>query len=182
MKVDVNCKTCRSGKMRLIWLLPTMLFFSACATPNTMMVNPSNGQISNCAASGWGWAGAPLAIMSHDSCVDSLRSIGYVTVEEYRMKQAGIDPTKEQLAKVERLRIIVTSKPGGANVYAGPNTESLKYLGKTRLVLSHPNKEFGSAWAAECYQVKKSGFYDSRIRCVEKTTSDREINFILVPE
>lgn len=65
-------------------IIAVSLLLSSCATPNTMMVNPTNGQLANCSATGWGWAGAPLAIMSHDSCVESMRTVGWVTAEEYK--------------------------------------------------------------------------------------------------
>lgn len=60
---------------------------AGCATPSTMMVNPKDQQIANCSASGWGWIGAPMAMMTHDSCVDSMRSAGWITVDEYKQSQ-----------------------------------------------------------------------------------------------
>ncbi|NCB85745.1 MAG: hypothetical protein EOM44_14835, partial [Bacteroidia bacterium] len=90
------------------------LLVTSCATPNTMLINPNSGEIRNCAASGWGWMGAPMAVSAHDSCVDSLKSIGFIPVKDIVPSELKID-----------------SKPQGAKIFAGPEKEKLKELGAT---------------------------------------------------
>ena len=60
------------------------LLLTSCATPSTVMINKHSKEWRTCSATGWGWVGAPLAIMSHDSCVESLKKVGYVPIDEVR--------------------------------------------------------------------------------------------------
>ena len=69
--------------MKLVLLL-ALLLLSSCATPSTMMVNPDNGEAANCATMGWGLLGAITASEAHRSCVEAMKSIGWVTVDEYK--------------------------------------------------------------------------------------------------
>jgi S1-C subfamily serine protease len=54
----------------------TLLLCAGCATPSSLMVN-SEGRLYRCAASGWGWIGAPLADSIHDRCVSDFKKLGY---------------------------------------------------------------------------------------------------------
>lgn len=136
------------------------LLVTSCATPNTMLINPNSGEIRNCAASGWGWMGAPMAVSAHDSCVDSLKSIGFIPVKDIVPSELKID-----------------SKPQGAKIFAGPEKEKLKELGATPFKLTHPKKS--KLWSKECYMVKKSGYEDSSVECFEQVWKDRNVFFDL---
>lgn len=57
-----------------------VLAFGGCATPSQMFINPQ-GQVMRCSASGWGYIGAPLANRSFDQCVEDMKSLGYVKLE-----------------------------------------------------------------------------------------------------
>lgn len=141
-------------------LLAVASILSACVTPNAMLVNPSTGEIRNCSASGWGWAGAPLAEASFHSCVNGLKSIGYIPMDEVTPATLEVD-----------------SDPPGAKIFAGPQEDRLEYIGTTPYRMVHPN---GSRmWSRECYQVKKEGYTDSEITCRNKHWGDREISFHL---
>ena len=68
---------------RLRWLvlllavavLAVLLF--GCANMSTNLHNPETGQDYNCHATGWGWLGAPAAIVMHSRCVAEMESRGY---------------------------------------------------------------------------------------------------------
>ena len=67
------------------YLLPIIfLIMASCAAPNTMMVNPNNDTLANCSATGFGVLGTIATLVAHDNCVESMRSVGYITVEEYK--------------------------------------------------------------------------------------------------
>lgn len=69
--------------MRLNVLLPVAatLAFAACATPSTVLQN-ANGQTVTCSASGFGYIGAPAALISHSNCVDEMQAKGYRAVDK----------------------------------------------------------------------------------------------------
>ena len=71
----------KTSKLLALFVLLTL---SSCATPSTIMVNPNSQEWRNCATMGWGLMGLATAVMAHDSCVSSLRDIGYVTIDEYK--------------------------------------------------------------------------------------------------
>lgn len=72
------------------WILMAILLTMAgCAAPNTVMVNPLNEQITSCASYGWGWGGAPMALIGHHNCVEAMESAGWMTVDDYK-KMKGI--------------------------------------------------------------------------------------------
>lgn len=58
-------------------LLMFMIFLGGCATHSTMMVNPKNGDVYDCHASGAGLILAMMAQSEHDSCVEDLRQLGF---------------------------------------------------------------------------------------------------------
>jgi S1-C subfamily serine protease len=57
---------------------------TGCATPSTMLVN-NQGQVARCAAAGWGWAGAPLAVQAEQRCVDDAKRIGFSELPPMRL-------------------------------------------------------------------------------------------------
>jgi hypothetical protein len=138
----------------------TVTVLAGCVAPNTMLVNPSTGEMMNCSASGWGWAGAPLAQHTHDKCVESLESAGYLPMED-----------------VEPGRISITSDPTGAKIYAGPDRDSLDYVGTTPHQAVHPNNS--RMWVRECYQVRKEGYAASEVECRNEKWGDRSVKFEL---
>lgn len=144
----------------LTLLLILLILLAGCATPNTMMVHSTTGEYRNCAASGWGYIGAPIAMMTHDSCVDSLRSIGFIKVDEVT---PGI--------------LTITATPPGCDILVGPNKESLKFYGVTPISLKH--NPGSSLWIPECYQARKTGYQDSQIQCFGQQWGDRRISFVL---
>lgn len=141
---------------KLTLLLMVSLLLTACATPNTMLVHPGTGVYSNCAASGWGWAGAPLAAMTHDSCVESYKSIGYVPVDT-----------------IKPCFLSVQSDPQYVDVYVGPNKDTLK-LARMTPITERSNKGV-LGWAKECYQGRKKGYADSEVKCFEQANGDRNV-------
>lgn len=134
-----------------------------CVTPNTMLVNPSTGEVQSCSASGWGYVGAPLAQMSHNKCVENLKSIGYKPVE-------GVEPSV--------LRIETT--PPGADLYVGPEKDRLDKIGVAPISRTHPNNS--RMWSAECYQAKLRGYKDSEIVCKNQVWGDRYVHLELEKE
>lgn len=66
--------------IKTVFLAATVLL-GGCASPSQMLVGPQ-GDIRRCAASGWGWAGAPLAKHSVNNCVADLQNVGYLLAEE----------------------------------------------------------------------------------------------------
>lgn len=52
------------------------LALAACASPSQWMVN-DQGQKVRCAASGWGYIGAPLAVHSEHVCEADFAKVGY---------------------------------------------------------------------------------------------------------
>jgi hypothetical protein len=75
--------------MKRLLVLILLLILSSCATPSTMMVNPGTGQVVNCATMGWGVLGSMAASEGHRNCVEAMRTVGWVTAEEYNQAIAG---------------------------------------------------------------------------------------------
>lgn len=70
--------------MRIPSFLPLAfmsLLLGACATPSTTLQN-ANGQTVTCSSSGWGYVGAPAALISHSNCVDEMQAKGYRAVDK----------------------------------------------------------------------------------------------------
>lgn len=144
----------------LIPFIP-LAFLVGCATPSTMLINPNTGVLRNCAATGWGWAGAPLAIMSHDSCVKSFRSAGFVPMGE-----------------TTPFAITIDSVPAGAEIYSGRTKENISTLSGTTPISRTTGKGI-FAWSTECYQARKDGYEDSEVKCFEQVAGDRAVSFRL---
>lgn len=141
--------------MRVL-LLAAAVALSGCAIKNTMHVNPASGEIRNCAASGWGWMGTPMALAMHGSCEDSLRSIGFIP-----------------MANVEPAKLTIDSVPTGAQIFAGPTEQELKPIGKAPMNLVHPMRS--RTWLAECYQARQDGAGVSAVDCRPKEWGDRAV-------
>jgi len=60
--------------MRSALILLALL--GGCVSPSQMMVS-NDGRMARCAASGWGYIGAPLAYHTVSTCVSDYESIGY---------------------------------------------------------------------------------------------------------
>ena len=133
---------------------------SGCAVRNTMMVHPATGEMGNCNASGWGWIGAPIALMSHSQCIESMQSVGYVPV-------SSIEPSK----------LVIETDPPGAQILAGATEKDLRVIGVGPMHLVHPKK--ARLWSAECYQAKMPGRVDSDIDCRPQVSGDREVKLKL---
>ncbi len=125
-----------------------------------MLVNPGTNEFRNCAASGWGWAGTPMALMSHSNCVKSLQSIGFIPVD-------NITPSI----------LSVKSDPSKSHFFAGQSKETLKLVGKTPF--SQNSSKGSRKWAKECYQIKNIEYLDSEIKCYDPVWGDRHVFFKL---
>jgi hypothetical protein len=64
--------------------LALCFFAGGCASPSTMLVN-NQGQVARCAAVGWGWAGAPLAVQAEQRCADDAKRIGFSELPPIRL-------------------------------------------------------------------------------------------------
>lgn len=143
--------------MKYLALLFILFTLGGCANPNTMLVNPNTGEYRNCASSGWGYVGAPMAIMSHDSCVESLQSIGFVFVHD-----------------VKPCVITIKTDPAGAKIYSGQTKETLNTLSGTSPITITTDKGI-IGWAKECYQARKEGYSDSDIKCFDEGPGNRSV-------
>lgn len=61
---------------KLVFIISVMLFSTGCISKHTIMVN-DQGHAINCSASGWGWAGAPMAAIHHSRCIEIMKDRGY---------------------------------------------------------------------------------------------------------
>ena len=58
------------------------LLLAGCATPSYMLRNPGTDQVVHCTASGWGYVGAPMALITAKHCVDDYERIGWVKIPQ----------------------------------------------------------------------------------------------------
>lgn len=56
----------------------TLLLLTGCATRSTALRHSETGELQNCQASGWGWLGAPAALIMHSNCMKRMKEAGYV--------------------------------------------------------------------------------------------------------
>jgi hypothetical protein len=49
---------------------------SGCVVQKTALFN-DKGQVFHCNANGWGWLGAPVAMIEHSECVKKAKAAGY---------------------------------------------------------------------------------------------------------
>lgn len=101
-----------------------------------------------------------MALAMHSSCKDSLRTIGYIPMDEIEPAVLSID-----------------SAPTGAQVFAGPTAAELKPIGVAPMKIPHPKNNRG--WLPECYQAKKPGHGDSAVDCRGKEWGDRDVTLPL---
>ena len=74
----------------------------------------------------------------------------------------------------------ITSDPTGAVIYSGPDAQSLqKRNAVTPQIQSYT--DIDAHWKPWCYQVKKKGYWDSKITCKEMGNigQDRYVHFVL---
>jgi membrane-associated protease RseP (regulator of RpoE activity) len=89
---------------------------SGCVSPSQMFVNPQ-GQVMRCSASGWGWAGAPLANSAFNKCVDDMTAIGYAKLETVGL--VGIQLTRSE-ASPPLVQVVSPGSPAAvAGILAG---------------------------------------------------------------
>lgn len=85
-----------------------------------------------------------------------------------------------KLENNEPVKVIFTSSPPGALIYAGRSQDSLKPLNcKTPCTMTLPAGK--SHWAAEYYKMTLAGYEDSEVVYKNNTYSDREVSFTLQP-
>ncbi len=68
----------------------------------------------------------------------------------------------------------ITSDPPGADIYWG---YSQSHFVDTEYTTPFERSLYGKMWEARCYQVKKSGYYDSEVICKPRETGNRTIHF-----
>jgi hypothetical protein len=70
----------------------------------------------------------------------------------------------------------ITSNPPGADIYWGYNRTNFV---DTEYVTPYQRSLYGGAWESRCYQVRKEGYFDSKIICKPSEVGDRHIHFDL---
>ena len=72
----------------------------------------------------------------------------------------------------------ITSNPQGADIYWGYNRTNFV---DTEYVTPFQRSLYGKAWEPRCYQVRKEGYFDSKVICKPSEMGDRNIHFDLQP-
>lgn len=77
-----------------VWMLILVpLLLVGCASPQMFLVHPRSGDIQLCAEKGWGYIGAPEALIAFDNCVKSYESLGYIRADHLSPEQrANLKP------------------------------------------------------------------------------------------
>ena len=70
----------------------------------------------------------------------------------------------------------ITSNPEGADIYWGYNRTNFV---DTEYVTPFQRSLYGKAWEPRCYQVRKEGYFDSKVICKPSEMGDRNIHFDL---
>ena len=70
----------------------------------------------------------------------------------------------------------ITSNPPGADIYWGYNRTNFV---DTEYVTPYQRSLYGGAWESRCYQVRKEGYFDSKVICKPSEVGDRHIHFDL---
>lgn len=96
------------------------LALGGCVSSSKPLRN-AEGQVVNCKASGFGWLGAPVAMISQGECLRKLRKQGYYGFDE----QPG--DVKVPSSAVNYKTAVTLPLPSGWN--AQPLTDSLKEKG-----------------------------------------------------
>jgi len=63
-----------------------MVSFFGCAAPNRLMIHPTTGRTVDCSQVGWGYIGAPTALIAAEQCADRYEELGYMRLDEYKKK------------------------------------------------------------------------------------------------
>lgn len=66
---------------KLLFAVAVALTTSGCVSSSKPLRNAS-GQVMTCKASGFGWLGAPVAMISQSECLKKLRKQGYYGLDE----------------------------------------------------------------------------------------------------
>ena len=70
----------------------------------------------------------------------------------------------------------ITSNPQGADIYWGYNRTNFV---DTEYVTPYQRSLYDKTWEPRCYQVRKEGYYDSKVICRPSEMGDRNIHFDL---
>ena len=98
------------------WGLALALSASGCASYGTAMINP-NRQIVTCRATGGGALGVAMASSSHDKCVETYRTAGYLLVDE--AGATGISNVSSEDKTVRILKVTENSPASRTGITAG---------------------------------------------------------------
>lgn len=159
-----------SNTTLLIFFIVVLL--GGCANKSHVLVEPQSGKAVECAASGWGWLGAPMAISMANECAKKYEAIGYVKSEQYLAE--GGDPQKITFYAIPKA--IFTSEPKGAKVYAA----DLDQKNFAEIKGTTPISLIGAAgtqfWKPECYKAVLNG-KESEVICREASEISRLVHF-----
>ncbi len=159
----------------LLWFVVAFCaWMTGCVAPQQVMVHPDSKQTVDCSTAGWGWLGAPMALIMHEQCIERYQKMGFITVEDY---QASSTSPRDYSTPTQAGKIIVTSEPTGASILAGPSPGNVGiFLGYAPLELRHTKG--GRLWGAECYQAKFNHDEPSHVVCRPQEYGDRVIHFV----
>lgn len=68
-------------KLKLLICMTSVLTLGGCVSSSKSLRN-SNGEVITCKASGYGWLGAPVALISQGDCLKKYRQQGYYAFDE----------------------------------------------------------------------------------------------------
>lgn len=139
---------------------------TGCVVLDTTLVNPDTGGPEKCTATGFGYIGAPLAIMMQEDCKKTLKGKGYITPEDFA--KSG--------KKVVTSTLTVKSTPDGATIYSGKvKGDVVNRIGVTPYTVT----VYTSAWSEECYRVELEGYDNVDTQCFQVSTGGRDVVFDL---
>lgn len=123
-------------RVGMLVLIVAALGVSGCANPNYTVINTATNEVFYCAASGYGWLGAPLAAKSAGDCVRAYEARGFM-----------------KLTTPANLEI--TTDPFHATVFSFPEPDVLV----TEMGVAPINRTMpiGSYWKQECYKAVYDG-------------------------
>ncbi|MFM7007720.1 MAG: hypothetical protein ACKO0Z_00040 [Betaproteobacteria bacterium] len=126
--------------MRLLFLCASGLALAGCVSSSKPLKDAS-GQIVECKAAGWGWLGAPVAMISQADCVRDMKRKGFVPLDQdpnetvlpkgavnYRsnvniaLPAGWMEQTPTSLQKAQGVRVYATN----ATIDAGLFVSSIK--------------------------------------------------------
>jgi TolB protein len=106
----------------------------------------------------------------------------YLTLPILFLSLSGCATTSEKAsAQQKTIYEKISSDPPGASIYWGEIENRLTYTGKTT-PFTKPNAAKSPVFKTWFYQVKKDGYYDSKVIMMPYTSEDRIINFTLKPK